>query len=60
VEQLLRTMVVDSCARDSLPVDFDRDYAGNYGELIAVVKEIVRYNYSSVFSEGGFGLTALK
>ena len=42
--------------KNGQPVIFDMEFAGNYGDLFSLVKEIIMLNYGSVFQNGFGGL----
>lgn len=46
-------------AQTSQPVNFDMDFAGDYGTMLALIIEVVKINYGSVFSGGALSLGAL-
>jgi len=43
---------------DNKELNFEMDFAGNYGELLSVLTQVIKYNFSSVFPNGGFGFPA--
>lgn len=49
VEALLVELVT-SANRGSMVINFDNEFAGEYDRLFLLVKEIVEFNYGSVFS----------
>ena len=59
VEQLIKDLL-STTIRNNQAINFDLDFAGSYKELFMLVKEIVMFNYSSVFSGGALDLGALK
>jgi len=54
VVQLIKNLV-SSCRRDNKDINFDQDYSCNYGELVKVLIEVVKFNFSDVFPKGAFG-----
>ena len=59
IEQLIKDMLTNTI-RNNQAINFDLDFAGNYKELFMLVKEVIMFNYSSVFSGGALDLGALK
>lgn len=49
-----------SVRRNNKDINFEVDFAGNYGELAQVLVEVCKYNYASVFQNGGLGFAALQ
>lgn len=52
----LDSMIVDWCknnvTKNGQPINFDMEFAENYGALFTLIKEIIMLNYSSVFQNG--------
>ena len=53
VESVIKDMV-NGVLVGGQPINFDMQFAGNYGALLSVLTAIVKENYSSFFGEGGF------
>lgn len=49
VESLVKELVA-ATSKGSLAVNFDMEFAGDYGKLFALVKEVVEFNFGSVFT----------
>lgn len=49
VEQLIIDLV-GSANKGSVGINFDMEFAGEYDKLFTLVKEIVEFNYGSVFT----------
>lgn len=49
VEQLI-VELVSSASKGSMGIQFDSEFAGEYDKLYLLVKEIVEFNYGSVFT----------
>ncbi len=49
VEQLLQELVA-SANKGSVGINFDMEFAGEYDRLFLLVKEIVEFNFGSVFT----------
>lgn len=50
VESLVKELVASSATKGSMSINFDMEFAGDYGKLFMLVKEIVEFNYGSVFT----------
>jgi hypothetical protein len=50
VESLIKELVALSATKGSMSINFDMEFAGDYGKLLMLVKEIVEFNYGSVFT----------
>lgn len=59
VVELIKSLV-QGVRKNNKDINFEFEFAGNYGELILVLVEVCKYNYSSVFQEGGLGFAALQ
>lgn len=57
VVELIQNLV-KSCRKNNKEINFNIDFAGNYGELLSLLVEVCKFNYSSVFQNGGFGFAA--
>jgi len=49
-EKMIEAMVVRGATKDSVAINFDNDFAGKYMELFQLLKEIVMFNFGSVFT----------
>ncbi len=49
VEALVKELV-SSASKGSVSINFDMEFAGEYGKLFMLVKEIVEFNFGSVFT----------
>lgn len=54
VESLIRELV-NSASKGSVGINFDMEFAGQYDKLYLLVKEIVEFNFGSVFTLIGSG-----
>ena len=50
VEQLIVNLVGLCATKDRVGINFDSEFAGEYDKLFELVKEIVEFNYGSVFT----------
>lgn len=50
VESLIKELVASSATKGSMAINFDMEFSGEYGKLFTLVKEIVEFNYGSVFT----------
>ena len=50
VESLIKELVSASATKGSMAINFDMEFSGEYGKLFTLVKEIVEFNYGSVFT----------
>ncbi|AHJ87330.1 hypothetical protein phiPsa267_076 [Pseudomonas phage phiPsa267] len=48
--------LVSSASKGSVAINFNNEFAGNYDTLFLLVKEIVEFNYGSVFQMLGSGV----
>lgn len=49
VESLIRELV-NSASKGSVAINFDTEFAGEYDKLFMLVKEVVEFNFGSVFT----------
>ena len=49
VETLIKELV-STVSKGSIAVNFDMEFSGDYGKLLTLVKEVVEFNYGSVFT----------
>ena len=49
VENLVKELV-NSASKGSVAINFDMEFSGDYAKLFMLVKEIVEFNYGSVFT----------
>lgn len=54
VAQLVQDMIKDGVTKGGQPVNFNQEFAGNYGNMAKLIGVIIKENYSSFFGEGGF------
>lgn len=54
VENLVKELV-SSASKGSVAISFDHEFSGEYAKLFELVKEIVEFNYGSVFTKLGIG-----
>lgn len=59
VVELVKNLV-NGVRKDNKDINFEIEFAGNYGELIQILVEVCKYNYASVFQNGGLGFAALQ
>lgn len=46
-------IITSNVTKNGVPIDFDQDFAGNYGVMVQLLVEILKANYSSFFTENG-------
>jgi hypothetical protein len=49
IEKLLKNLV-STVSKDNMAINFDNEFAGNYGDLFKICKEVFTHNFGSVFS----------
>lgn len=49
VEALVKELIT-SVSKDNMAINFDTEFAGEYDKLIALVKEVIMFNFGSVFT----------
>ena len=49
VEKLI-VELVSTCSKGSMGINFDMEFAGEYDKLFLLVKEVVEFNFGSVFT----------
>jgi hypothetical protein len=49
-ERMIESMVVRGATKNNMAINFDRDFAGKYVELFQLLKEIILFNFGSVFT----------
>lgn len=49
-ERMIEAMVVRGATKNNLAINFDNEFAGKYTQLFELVKEIVMFNFGSVFT----------
>ncbi|QDP60439.1 MAG: hypothetical protein GOVbin1096_67 [Prokaryotic dsDNA virus sp.] len=49
-ERMIEAMVVRGATKNNMAVNFDNEFAGKYMQLFQLVKEIVMFNFGSVFT----------
>jgi hypothetical protein len=59
VVELIKNLV-NGVRKNNKDINFEMDFAANYGELSQLLIEVCKYNYSSVFQNGGLGFAALQ
>lgn len=52
IENLILDMT-NEVYRGNVPIDFNMEFAGNYGTLVQLLISIVKENYSSLFTQSG-------
>lgn len=57
--QLVQDLIKDSVLKNGQPVQFNTEFAANYGALIKVLTAVLTENYSSFFGESGLDLGSL-
>ena len=55
VEQLIQELI-STVSKGSTGINYDMEFAGEYDKLFLLVKEIVEFNYGSVFQMLGSGV----
>jgi hypothetical protein len=55
VETLIQELVA-SASKGSMAINFDSEFAGEYDKLFLLVKEVVEFNFGSVFQLLGSGV----
>jgi len=49
VEKLLKNLIT-TVNKDNMAINFEDEFAGNYGDLFKICKEVFSHNFGSVFS----------
>lgn len=49
-ERMIEAMVVRGATKNNMSINFDNEFAGKYMQLFQLVKEIVLFNFGSVFT----------
>lgn len=49
-ERMIEAMVVRGATKNNMAINFDNEFAGKYMQLFQLVKEIVMFNFGSVFT----------
>ena len=49
-ENMIQAMVVRGATKGNMSINFDNEFAGNYMKLFGLLKEIVVFNFGSVFT----------
>lgn len=49
-ERMIEAMVVRGATKNNMQINFDNEFAGKYMELFQLLKEIVMFNFGSVFT----------
>jgi len=49
-ENMIQAMVVRGATKGNMSINFDNEFAGNYMKLFTLLKEIVMFNFGSVFT----------
>lgn len=49
-ERMLEAMVTRGATKNSMAINFDNEFAGKYMEMFQLIKEIVMFNFGSVFT----------
>lgn len=57
VVELIQNLVA-SCRCNNKDINFNIQFAGNYGELMQLLLEVCTYNYATVFQAGGLSFAA--
>lgn len=50
-EDLIKEMIVKGASKGSMSINFDFEFAGKYDKLLDLLKEIIEYNFSSLFTK---------
>lgn len=50
-EQLIMELV-GSVTKNGVQIDFDKEFAGNYDTLFKLLKEVIEFNFNSLFQMG--------
>lgn len=56
--ELLVKELCASATKGTMTINFDIEFAGEYGKLFQLTKEVVEFNYGSVFTLVGIGSEA--
>lgn len=48
-DKLIKNLV-STVYKDNMAINFDEEFAGNYGDLFVICKEVFSHNFGSVFS----------
>ena len=49
IEKLLQNLI-STVNKDNMAINFEEEFAGNYGSLFTICKEVFSHNFGSVFS----------
>lgn len=49
-ERMIEAMVVRGATKDNMSINFDNEFSGNYMKLFQLLKEIIMFNFGSVFT----------
>lgn len=49
-ERMIEAMVIRGATKNNMSINFDNEFAGKYMQLFQLVKEIVMFNFGSVFT----------
>lgn len=49
-ERMLEAMVTRGATKNSMAINFDNEFAGKYMEMFQLIKEIVMFNFGSLFT----------
>jgi len=49
VEGLLKALI-ETCSKGNMAINFDNEFAGEYDKLFKLCREVVEFNYGSVFT----------
>lgn len=49
-ERMIEAMVTRGATKNNMAINFDNEFAGKYMQLFQLVKEIVLFNFGSVFT----------
>lgn len=50
-EELIKEMIAKGASKGSMSINFDQEFAGNYDNLFELIKAIVEFNFSSLFTK---------
>lgn len=50
-EDLLKEMILKGAAKGSMAINFDQEFAGAYDKMFELLKEIVEFNFGSLFTK---------
>jgi hypothetical protein len=50
--------LLSGVTKGTATINFDQEFAGRYGAIFDLVKEVLKFNFADVFSKLGLGIGA--